>query len=249
VSSYLVSWRVASLDSHPVGGTTRFTVGEAAPTGATPGVDADESAWRWPNLVIRAAHYGLMLLAVGLALFLLILRPPPLVATAVRRWVVLASGLALATAVLRAGVAGLELALLSPLALLTAEPWRHAFGLPVGTAMAAAVLGLGTMLVGLLWPSTRGHRAAVLAAGTVVALLSFALTSHVLTVEPPWLGPPLMDLLQSFRQPQRVVCAQVAIPTSSCGRTKLCNRSTIRRRWPLGAPELGPTHPSHRPVE
>jgi hypothetical protein len=52
-----------------------------------------------------------------------------------------------------------------------------------------------------------------------------------------------LDLLQSFRQPQQVVCAQAAISTSSCGQLKLCNRSD----WDAYPPGPIMRRPKRRP--
>lgn len=192
--AWLVSWRVSSLDSHPIAGTLRFTVGEAgaAAPALPPAAEPAAGPLRWINLALRAAQYGLLLLAAGLALVLATLRlPAPLAGRLVRR-TALVSGLALLASLLRLGGAGLEIAGLPPAALLTPQPWRLALGLPLGGATQAGAAGLGVLLVALLLPPARSVRPPVLLAGALLALLAMALTGHGRTIEPAWLGSALI---------------------------------------------------------
>jgi copper transport protein len=70
---YTLSFRVTSLDSHPVGGSIAFGVGDAV--SAAGGVAAPE--WSLSRIVVRAARDLALLVAAGGALFVLLLGPFP----------------------------------------------------------------------------------------------------------------------------------------------------------------------------
>jgi copper transport protein len=67
--TYLVSWRVTSLDAHPVGGALTFSVGAAGPVSEAALRTATANIWLLPERVFRAAWYALALGAAGAALF------------------------------------------------------------------------------------------------------------------------------------------------------------------------------------
>ncbi len=73
---YLVSWRVASLDGHIIGGTFTFAIG-AASTGGMPAIKVADDT-HWPALALHAAARLFLLFAIGTALFRLLLAPPAL---------------------------------------------------------------------------------------------------------------------------------------------------------------------------
>lgn len=182
--AYLLSYRVTSVDAHPVGATLRFGVGVDPAAG---GAESDvEASSRWAGFVARWLVYLTALGAAGQALFLLLLRPPEPVAARTRRWVGRLALAGIAAAVLRLGVAGLELAGLPPAGLASAAPWTAAAGTTLASATAVAVLGLAILAAG------SGRRWAGLA-GALLVGLSFTLTGHAATAQPRWLtGPALL---------------------------------------------------------
>jgi copper transport protein len=73
--SYVVSWRLLSVDGHPVAGTAFFTLGTAqrhVDPGAMARAAEAPAGLRMANLVIRGLTYACALVAAGLALFLIL---------------------------------------------------------------------------------------------------------------------------------------------------------------------------------
>src|SRR5690606_11700829 len=77
---YLVSWRVVSADSHPVGGSFVFSVGEGAAQAVPPSnaATARASLWKAARILLRWVQNAALMLAAGGALFqALVLRGGP----------------------------------------------------------------------------------------------------------------------------------------------------------------------------
>lgn len=72
---YLVSWRIASLDGHVVGGSYGFAIGKVAGLEAPAAVNSTEDSRRWLGFALRAVSRILLLFAVGTALFHLVFSP------------------------------------------------------------------------------------------------------------------------------------------------------------------------------
>ena len=73
--SYVVSWRLLSVDGHPVGGSVFFTLGRGqrhVDPGAMARVAEMPAGLQMAHLVARALTYAGALLAAGLALFLVL---------------------------------------------------------------------------------------------------------------------------------------------------------------------------------
>src|SRR5690606_21956137 len=68
---YLVSWRVVSADSHPVGGSFVFSVGEGAAQAVPPSnaATARASLWKAARILLRWVQNAALMLAAGGALF------------------------------------------------------------------------------------------------------------------------------------------------------------------------------------
>ena len=183
--AYLLSYRVTSVDSHPIGAALRFGIG-VDPRTFAPTIAADPLT-SYAGVVARWLFYVTALGAAGLALFGSAVRPPGPTAGRARR---LGFGMALtavAAALLRSGIGALELTGLSPRALATAEPWAAVAGTSLAQAMAVAILGLTLLAVSL----SRGPRWIGLSGALVVAG-SFALTGHAATASPGWLIAPAL---------------------------------------------------------
>ncbi len=177
--TWLLSWRVASADGHPVGGSLTFSIGRAT-SGAA---DASEAAA--PRSAPTAAlGRGLLTLAlvfgVGGAVFRDLVdrgrsgRLAPTVAGC--------SAIAvLPLAVLALGLQGLDLLDLAPGSLVTPAPWRAALASPfAATAVLAAAAAVASACRAPGW--------AVLA--WALAAVSFALFGHAATAAPRWLTAP-----------------------------------------------------------
>ncbi len=176
--TYLLSWRVTSVDSHPVFGTVAFGVGAAPDAAATAAAPAER--WLLPSLVLRWLFLLALLVGAGGAMFRLVAPVPGRVATGVR--VVAAVGVALA--VLQVGLRGALLA--DAPTLLAAAPWA----LGAGTTLAFSLLLSAVGLAGCA--ATRGARS-----GTwfgVLALAGLPLSGHAGTADPRWLTAPALLL-------------------------------------------------------
>jgi copper transport protein len=173
---YLLSFRVTSLDSHPVGGSVAFAIGADPPPRGVRPASPGGSAPAWPRTAIRALHYLALFVAAGGALFVLLVAPFP----GARAILVGAGALAALTAV--AGV-GLQGAALVEADALDRDAW-HA-GLASSRGRSAIVLALGALTIAV--GAAAKHqplRRGLLAAGAVLAVGSLLFTGHVATARP-----------------------------------------------------------------
>jgi len=188
--AYVVSWRVASVDSHPVSGAFVFDVGAAAghrPQAASP--FANDAAWQAAATAARALWYGVLLLAAGLALFPVAIGAPGELRAALCRALPPLALAGIATGVLVLGISGGELQGEDAFALLTPGPWLLAARTPL--AASVVVAGLGLMLLAI---AARRDRHAPRLAGVILIALSFACSGHAATAEPRWLAMPAFAL-------------------------------------------------------
>jgi copper transport protein len=180
---YFVSYRVTSLDSHPVGGAVAFSVGSVERLRAPEVADAIGTGAP-ARAALRVVHDLALLVAVGGALFVLLVAPFP------RQRSVLAAAAALAGAGAIASV-GLHGAALLDLTLLDWPSWRIGFATTRGPAAIVACAGVGAIAAGAL---RRAGRAGtwLLALGAAVAIASFALSGHPAAAEPRALAATLI---------------------------------------------------------
>jgi copper transport protein len=192
--TYVVSYRVSSADGHPVTGSFLFVVG-AADTLASPTLveaDRDDSFWVAAGVAARALHYGTLLLAAGLALFLALLPVPNRLQPPLRRLLAWLALVGLAACIVMLGATGGALNGGPPLVVLTLRPWRVALASPVAGSILAAALGLG-LLAAARRKVFRQARSALLAGACLIAL-SFALSGHAATAGPLWLSVPALTI-------------------------------------------------------
>lgn len=182
--SYLVSWRVTSLDSHPVAGSLVFAVGATpARWATTPAID--DAGWRTLFFLVRALLSATLLLTAGGALFLTLVRPAP----ALHRLLSRLGWSAIAFSVLVVGVQG-GLLKGGPYAdILRWSTWQLGASTSRGLSAAVAILGLLSILLAL-----RRNLRFLLPVGAAIAIGSIALTGHTGTASPRWLMAPLLAL-------------------------------------------------------
>jgi len=187
--SYLLSWRVVSADSHPIGGVLPFAVGEtsAAPP-APPPADA-ESLGNPVNslyLALQVLGYLALLGAAGLSVFdqVVLVREPGRPRTR-RRLLALGVGLSVAAytlllplTVLRERGEGLS-------RLGGAGPWREGWSTPAAATLALAAAGGLLLLLAARLPAAAGRLVGLL--GGLVAVASVLPTGHTRTYGPAWL--------------------------------------------------------------
>jgi copper transport protein len=210
--TYLVSYRVTSLDSHPVFGSIAFTVGGA------PGVRASaepapthDAFWRTATLCVRTLLYAVLLATAGLGLCQALLLVPPAVAARVRRAAAALAAAGSALAVAFAGVSGGALLGGPPAVLLSLRPWAIALGTPIGATVIVAMLGLLLLACGL----RRGNRAVPLAGALLVAA-SFALSGHDRTAAASWLTLPTITATPPARPCGSAHCGPCCSACASC---------------------------------
>lgn len=163
---YTFSFRVTSLDSHPVGGSIVFGVGAAPPLHASP----TEEGKDYLRILLRALRDLTLLIAAGGTLFSLLVRGFPRERD-VLRWTALAGAAASALGIGMQGAALLG-------------EWNEAAwstGLRSSFGVSACVAIAGLLAIASLRPW-------LMAAGAIVALASLPLTGHALIAHPAWVA-------------------------------------------------------------
>ena len=190
--SYVVSWRLLSLDGHPVGGAAFFTIGTAQrqvdPGGMVRAAETP-AGLRMAHLVARALTYAGSLLAAGLALFLVLFGryaavdhraiARPAVGAALLGAVATVIGAAVQSAMLAGGLADA----LNPTTL--ARVLGTGFGL-------AALVRLGGLIALLVALGQRDFIPMLGTAGALAVAVSFALTGHTIRLDSPVLSALLV---------------------------------------------------------
>jgi copper transport protein len=198
-ATYVVSYRVISIDSHPVSGAIVFSIGDTA----APARDTEASAANRATIIAVAATRalflaGLLTSAGGILALASVARFAGEAVRRTRRILVLATLAALALGVLLLGVAGCNLAGTSLAGLASATAWRVASTSSLAKSLAVAVAGLVLILAAL---PRLGRSRLVALAGSLIAMASFALTGHAATAAPAWLmrwAVPLHALCAAF---------------------------------------------------
>ncbi|MFO1057657.1 MAG: copper resistance protein CopC [Dongiaceae bacterium] len=191
--TYFVSYRVVSLDSHPVGATLSFTVGDRPAAGPAPAAAAAPD-WLWSVAAgsDRAIFLAALLAACGGVLFYALVggglaalsRPE-------RRWLLITAALAAIAGLAGIGIEGAYLAAAPP-GLPPPAAWRLGLATTLGRSLLLALAALALLLIVV----ARGGRSARILAGpaAIVALLSLVLTGHAATAPPRWLTAPMLGL-------------------------------------------------------
>ena len=185
--SYVLSYRVASADGHPVAGSFVFSVGTAASPAIASHLDFYDAAWRWLGVAARSLWYGSLLLAAGLALFCALIPTPPDLAPRLERAVVGLAVTGIACGPLLLAAEGGALLGGPPGSLLTADIWRLAAGSSVLWMVLSAASGLALLILA-------PRRRSPLLAGALLVALSFGLSGHAATAGPRWLTLPALTL-------------------------------------------------------
>lgn len=172
---YLISYRVLSADSHPVGGAIAFSIGDAAATPAAPDVEPAERAWIAAKIALQFLALSALVIAAGATLFrVLVLGGLPHMTRMIR----IAASVALLAVVLGVGVEGALIAL-AP-GLFDAAVWRLGAATTIGAAAAATIPALLLLIAGAGAVGVAGRFAAL--AGAIAAPVSLALTGHAAAI-------------------------------------------------------------------
>lgn len=183
---YVVTYRVVSLDSHPVAGTTTFTVGTGE--AVDPDVVAQlggpgEGLLGAVGSLLRGLGYLGTLLAAGAVAFAAGVahgRPDRARSRAVARAAAVA---AIAVAIVHVPVQTMAVTGSGVLDAVTSSALVDTVASSFGRSTAVRLLGLGVLI--LAW--TRRPRLPVVGVAAAVALGSYLLDGHQRTVEPTWL--------------------------------------------------------------
>lgn len=191
---YVISYRVLSADSHPVGGSLMFTVGEAVARSVETAPSNGAIGWTLAYAAVRAVFMAGLLLAAGGVLALGLLTGFDIRAVRDgRRFIAIASMTALAAALVSIGIKGAQLIDAGAWGLFESASWRLAAESSLAASAAVAMLGLAMMLVALPRLDAPGLRIVAIV-GSLLAIGSFALTGHAATAAPRWLAAPAVAL-------------------------------------------------------
>jgi copper transport protein len=192
--SYVVSYRVISADSHPVGGSFVFAIGERADASLGARLDRApaSAAWLVFAVALRVAFYAGSLIGIGAALFRLLVDP---------RRAARADGHLILTACLAAAISliallGIEggMSAGAPLSrILDPAIWQIGSRSTLGFSALLTVPGL--VLIALASYTSSWRLASMwILIGAVIAISGFAVTGHVATAAPRWLTGPVLVL-------------------------------------------------------
>ncbi len=186
--TYIFTYRVISADTHPVGTTFGFSIGEPMADAAslTAAADQGKTAWTYAVAANRWLLYSTMLLAVGSALFVLVLTLSAPVAARAMWLGRIAAIIAAVSYIAGIGIGGAEMQMGGGSALLAAKSWSSGLA---STLAPSAAIGVPAMLL-LIWSVGKGvtpPRSGALAVGTAAGVASFLVTGHAATAAPVWL--------------------------------------------------------------
>ena len=192
--TYVLTYRVVSADTHPVGATFLFAVGEpvAAAANVKAGEGAGASGWTAAVAINRLALYVFMTLAAGAALFAVGMTVPPAAHQAGARLGFFAAAIAAIAYVMSIGLGGAEMVMGGPSVLLSGQSWRQGSGT---TLMPSALIGVPAMLL-LMFGLRAGanNSTPALLLGAVLGIASFLVTGHAATAAPVWLMATMVGI-------------------------------------------------------
>jgi copper transport protein len=194
--TYVVSYRVTSADSHPVGGSIIFGVGVSSlATGAAtvPAASAD-AQWALVWALLRTLFDAAVLLATGGIFFRYFVLTDPSSLIGDTGIIRVAAVVAIVTGVLQLGVRGVQLLGASLSGIGEASLWRTAVETSLGPSIGVAVGGLCIVLLGLMRRHGSTAAKSLLLFGSTLALVAFGLTGHAATADPIWLTAPVLVL-------------------------------------------------------
>ena len=194
--TYLLSYHVTSLDSHPVGGTIVFSIGTPS-TGGIAGLQSRlaERSGAWPLLATIARlllFVGLVGAAGGTMFHALVGRDLLRLDRETRRGTVALALLGLLAALAGIGIEGAALTDTGGAGILHGGTWRLGELTSLGLSLTVAAVALALLILAL--ESARGWLSALALPAGLVALGSLALTGHALTAGPLWLTAPVLAI-------------------------------------------------------
>lgn len=186
--THVLSWRVVSLDGHPVGGTSVFSIGA---TTATPDVrkpvDRRASALLWGS---RLLLYGALFFGLGTAVFKGLLVEVPASGTRFSAGLLAA---ALVVAAISPALQGADALALGISEAFSIRAWVTGLATSYGRTLSITFLSL-LLAVASLRVTTRSLAAGLAVAAWMTASLAFTLSGHASAADPRWLTRPAIFL-------------------------------------------------------
>lgn len=190
--TYIATYRVISADTHPVGGSVVFAVGEAvASMGDVAAAGDQTSGWMFPVAINRFLQYGAMLLAAGAALFAVWMTVPGPVEQSVFKMGRMAATVAAITYILALGFGGAEMVLGGPGAFFSPAAWSQSLASTLGPSALIGIPGL-LILIYAFNKEPNGKSSPVLLLGSAISVASFLVTGHAATAPPVWMMAPVV---------------------------------------------------------
>lgn len=188
--TYLLAWRVASSDGHPVGGTLTFHIGQPS---ATPPI-AKELAGGAARMAtaLRLVLTVALVIAVGAAVhagFVTRTRPSP----TLRSLATVSAVMAVPVGLALIGVQGLDMLSLAPAALLTGKSWHAALSSPIAMTVALAIAA-SVVSTAALRSADQGTRLVLCLVAWALGALSFTASGHAATAPPRVVTVPAVAL-------------------------------------------------------
>lgn len=173
---YLLSFRVLSVDAHPISGNIGFAIGDMAAPEARALKDADPGV-----LILTRANRTLELItllsSVGLVLFPLLFTLPPSLEKHRRKYLHFTAITGLITAIIGLGLWGALLAEVSLLDFFSAEVWSLANTTTLSQSTAFITLGLTIVLIST-WYESRLVCNTLGITGSLIGIAGLASSGH-----------------------------------------------------------------------
>lgn len=189
--THLVSYRVRSLDGHPVSGSLTFAVGVASPAPETASVNGREAWWRAAEGIARLFKILFVFAAAGGACYVVAVERGAAPSAPLRLAIAATAAAGIAAALLEAGFYGALLLDAAPSALADPATWRAGLAGTEGQSALMLLAGLAVIAAATAVASS-ALRNIMLAIGALAAFVSFMPTGHAAAVEPRWLAMPAL---------------------------------------------------------
>ena len=193
--TYLLSYRVISADTHPVGSTIIFSVGEKISTNPVNSVANQDSTSNWwiPVTINRVLLYITVLLTLGIVVFNLTISTTVPIANAnlsIGKFSAISAAILF---LLSLGLGGAEMLLGNSQALFKIHTWATGWGSSLGTSALLGVPG-SLLLFYYFRRSSPIYNMPLLVSGVLLTVTSFLVTGHAATAPPVWITAPMVGI-------------------------------------------------------